>query len=92
MLMTCFSFSKEHLETFKNPMVTFKQLDLTNDEHVAMAFDSKEQIDYVVNLAAVTKFGLDEAEYMQVRLSAPLYTNLVLTWLGNATLILFAPH
>ncbi len=45
--------------------VKFQQADLSNDEHVALAF-AGESFDYVVCLAAETGFGHSDERYQKV--------------------------
>lgn len=60
------NMSKAHEEAFNSPLVEFKQSDLTKDNHVTRVFDDASgPYDWVVNLAAETRFGLDEAVYQE---------------------------
>eukprot|EP00762_Andalucia_godoyi_P004476 ANDGO_08189.mRNA.1 Uncharacterized protein PB2B2.11 len=67
--MPVMSYLSKDLETlFENPLVEYKQADLTKDAHVTRAFTpaaNAEPFTIVINLAAETRFGLDEAVYTE---------------------------
>lgn len=57
----------EFKKYFENPIVEFKQANLSNPAHVKRVFaDEEGAYKYVVNLAAETRFGLDESVYKQM--------------------------
>lgn len=60
--------SKEFESVFENPTVEYKQADLTKDAHVTRAFTqaaNQSGFSIIINLAAETRFGLDEGVYTE---------------------------
>eukprot|EP01028_Stygiella_incarcerata_P013156 TRINITY_DN81571_c0_g1_i1.p1 TRINITY_DN81571_c0_g1~~TRINITY_DN81571_c0_g1_i1.p1 ORF type:complete len:389 (-),score=100.68 TRINITY_DN81571_c0_g1_i1:197-1363(-) len=56
--------SAEFERDFENPIVEFKQSNLTDPNHMSRVFDNPQgSWDFVVNLASETRYGLEEAEY-----------------------------
>lgn len=59
-------FSPEFEQAFKQPTVEFKQANLVNQGHLNRVFDAEVPWDYVINLAAETKFGQSPEVYQQM--------------------------
>nr|XP_022309667.1 uncharacterized protein LOC111115277 isoform X1 [Crassostrea virginica]XP_022309668.1 uncharacterized protein LOC111115277 isoform X2 [Crassostrea virginica]XP_022309669.1 uncharacterized protein LOC111115277 isoform X3 [Crassostrea virginica] len=58
--------NQKHKEIFQNSVVEFKQSSLINPASVASAFtDPEGEYDFVINLAAETKYGQSDAVYQE---------------------------
>src|SRR3989338_7568166 len=59
--------SEEFLKIYENnPIVEFKQANLSNPTHIKKAFEDTAPYQFVVNLAAETRYGQEEATYKQM--------------------------
>ncbi|XP_062611635.1 probable dTDP-glucose 4,6-dehydratase [Saccostrea cucullata] len=58
--------NQKHKEIFENPVVEFKQSSLISPASVSSAFtDPEGEYDFVINLAAETKYGQTDAVYQE---------------------------
>ncbi len=62
------AYMTEHFKKYySNPIVEFKQANLSNPDHIKRAFaDDTGKFQFVINLAAETRYGLEESVYKQM--------------------------
>lgn len=62
--------NQDFLTYYNNPIVEYKQANLNNPAHIGRAFDDADgNWNYVINLAAETRYGQDENQYKQMCLN-----------------------
>ncbi|KAL0232368.1 hypothetical protein PCE1_002709 [Barthelona sp. PCE] len=61
----CAFLTEDQQDAFDNKIVEFMQLTLTDPAQIDEAFEAEEAFDYVVHLAATTRFGLPDVVYTE---------------------------